>query len=157
MALTSFSNIYIGNKINKFYPRKGTVTINATMEMIENVYTKSELIKRDIKRKLIEVIQARSYNIGNGNLYVSGPFNPIPEVKDFNECSEPEFNDCGKNSVCNNDFGGFTCTCIAGYGDKWKENPEKAGIQTKLYLKKNPIEVDQNVNVEVPINLFRIW
>merc|ERR1719400_2308580 len=74
---------------------------------------------RDIKNKLIEVIQARANNIGSGNLYVSGPFNPIPGVEDFNECSEPEYNDCGDFSVCVNLFGGFTCQCLEGYGDKY--------------------------------------
>ena len=48
------------------------------------------------------MIQARSNNIGNGNLYVAGPFNPIPGIEDFNECSEPEFNDCGEFSRCVN-------------------------------------------------------
>merc|ERR1719445_1060257 len=90
MSLTSFSNIYLGTKVNKFFSLNGAVTVNTTLEMEENSYTKSEILKRDIKNKLIEVIQARANNIGSGNLYVSGPFNPIPGVEDFNECSEPE-------------------------------------------------------------------
>ena len=39
-------------------------------------------------------------------------------MEDFNECSEPEFNDCGENSECINHFGGFRCACLAGYGDR---------------------------------------
>ena len=35
----------------------------------------------------LQVIQARSSNIGNGNLYVDGPLNPIPGVADLNECA----------------------------------------------------------------------
>ena len=112
MALTSFSNIYMGTKVNKFFSLNGAVTVNTTLEMEENSYTRSEIVKRDIKNKLIEVIQARANNIGSGNLYVSGPFNPIPGVEDFNECSEPEYNDCGDYSVCVNLFGGFTCECL---------------------------------------------
>ena len=127
MALTSFSGIFVDSKVNKFYQMNGAVTVNTTIEMEENAYTKSEVVKRDIKRKLIEVIQARSNNIGNGNLYVAGPFNPIPGIEDFNECSEPEYNDCGDYSVCVNLFGGFTCQCLDGYGDKYEEDPELAG------------------------------
>ena len=78
MSLTSFSNIYLGTKVNKFFSLNGAVTVNTTLEMEENSYTRSEIVKRDIKNKLIEVIQARANNIGSGNLYVSGPFNPIP-------------------------------------------------------------------------------
>ena len=133
MALTSFSSIFVDSKVNKFYQMNGAVTVNTTIEMEENAYTKSEVVKRDIKRKLIEVIQvktnnkkqknkqklikviqARSNNIGNGNLYVAGPFNPIPGIEDFNECSEPEYNDCGEFSKCVNHFGGFTCQCLPG-------------------------------------------
>lgn len=118
MALTSFSGIYVGNEVNKFYQMNGAVTVNTTIEMEENPYTKSELVKRDIKKKLIQVIQARSNNIGSGNLYVAGPLNPIPGIEDFNECSEPEYNDCGDYSVCVNHFGSFSCSCLPGYGDR---------------------------------------
>ena len=127
MSLTSFSNIYLGTKVNKFFSLNGAVTVNTTLEMEENSYTRSEIVKRDIKNKLIEVIQARANNIGSGNLYVSGPFNPIPGVEDFNECSEPEYNDCGDYSLCVNLFGGFTCKCLDGYGDKYETDPELAG------------------------------
>ena len=127
MALTSFSPIFVGSEVNKFYQMNGAVTVNTTIEMEENAYTKSELVKRDIKRKLIEVIQARANNIGNGNLYVAGPFNPIPGIEDFNECSEPEYNDCGEFSRCINHFGGFSCACLAGYGDRHAGHPQLGG------------------------------
>jgi len=127
MALTSFSNLYMGNEVNKFFSMNGAVTVNTTIEMEENSYTKSEIVKRDIRKKLIEVIQARANNIGSGNLYVAGPFNPIPGVEDFNECSEPEYNDCGDYSVCVNYFGGFTCKCLPGYGDRFSGDALQAG------------------------------
>ena len=60
------------------------------------------------------------HNLGNGNLYVAGLFNPIPEIGDFNECDESETNDCGEHSLCINTFGGFTCQCFQGaYYKKW--------------------------------------
>ena len=64
MALTSFSSIFVDSKVNKFYQMNGAVTVNTTIEMEENAYTKSEVVKRDIKRKLIEVIQVKkkAYN-----------------------------------------------------------------------------------------------
>ena len=67
-------------------------------------------------RKLFS--QARGSNIGNGNLYVDGPLNPIPGVVDLNECSEPSMNDCHEFAECVNLFGSFTCVCKAGYGDR---------------------------------------
>lgn len=127
MALTSFSGIYVGNEVNKFYQMNGAVTVNTTLEMEENAYTRSEIVKRDIQKKLIEVIQARANNIGSGNLYVAGPFNPIPGIEDFNECTEPEYNDCGDYSVCVNRFGSFTCDCLPGYGDRHVGNPLMSG------------------------------
>ena len=60
MALTSFSGIFVDSKVNKFYQMNGAVTVNTTIEMEENAYTKSEVVKRDIKRKLIEVIQVKN-------------------------------------------------------------------------------------------------
>ena len=60
MALTSFSSIFVDSKVNKFYQMNGAVTVNTTIEMEENAYTKSEVVKRDIKRKLIEVIQVKN-------------------------------------------------------------------------------------------------
>ena len=61
MALTSFSSIFVDSKVNKFYQMNGAVTVNTTIEMEENAYTKSEVVKRDIKRKLIEVIQVKKH------------------------------------------------------------------------------------------------
>jgi hypothetical protein len=57
MALTSLNSVYLENSINRFFPMNGKVTVNATIEMIANPYTKSTVVKRDIQRKLIEVIQ----------------------------------------------------------------------------------------------------
>jgi hypothetical protein len=34
-----------------------------------------------VQKKLVEVIQARASNIGNGNLYVATLLNPIPLVE----------------------------------------------------------------------------
>lgn len=72
--------------------------------------------------------QARGNNVGNGNLFVQGHLNPIPGVADVDECSEPELNDCDPNtSRCINRFGSFDCKCLPGYGDRFIQDPDKAG------------------------------
>ncbi len=63
MALTSMSNVYVGNRVNKFFNLNGKVTVNATMLLLENSYTKNVVVKRELQRKLIEVIQVRDYGI----------------------------------------------------------------------------------------------
>ena len=98
MALTSLSNVYLSNDINKFFNMSGRVTVNATLLFLENSYTSSVVVKRDVQKKLIEVIQARNNNIGNGNLYAESRLNPVPGVADVNECAEPELHDCDPNS-----------------------------------------------------------
>ena len=57
MTLTSLSSVYLSNEINKFFPMNGKVTVNATISLLENSYTKSLSVKRDVQNKLIEVIQ----------------------------------------------------------------------------------------------------
>ncbi len=57
VALTSLSDVYVANRINRFFPMSGKVTVNATLELISNAYTTSTVVKRDIQRKLIQVIQ----------------------------------------------------------------------------------------------------
>jgi hypothetical protein len=127
MSLTSIANLYMGAKVNTFYPLASTVTVNTTLEFLENGYTTSNLVKRDLEKKLVDVIQARGNNIGDGNLYVAGLYNPIPEIKDLNECEDPLYNDCGDNSICINTFGGFLCECKKGYGDRFAGDKERSG------------------------------
>merc|ERR1719266_3072148 len=128
MALTSLSNVYLSNDINKFFALNNKVTVNATLLFVENAYTSSVVVKRDVQKKLIEVIQARNNNIGNGNLYAQSQLNPILGVADVNECAEPELHDCDPNAArCINRFGTFDCRCLPGYGDAFADNPEKAG------------------------------
>lgn len=128
MALTSLSNAYLSSDINRFFNLNGKVTINATLLFLENSYTSSVVVKRDVQKKLLEVIQARNNNVGNGNLYVDSQLNPIPGVADVNECSEPELHDCDANFArCINRFGSFDCVCLPGYGDRFAADPLKAG------------------------------
>ncbi len=61
MALTSMSNVYVSNRINKFFNLNGRVTVNATVLLLETSYTQSVVVKRELQTKLIEVIQVRSY------------------------------------------------------------------------------------------------
>ena len=57
MRLTSLSGLYLSNEINRFFPMNGKVTVNATILLLENDYTKSPVVKKDVQTKLIEDIQ----------------------------------------------------------------------------------------------------
>ena len=57
MTLTSLNGVYLSNEINRFFPMNGKVTVNATIQLLENDYTKSPVVKKDVQTKLIEVIQ----------------------------------------------------------------------------------------------------
>ena len=61
MSLTSLSNLYMGASINTFYPLANTVTVNTTLELLENGYTTSNLVKRDLEKKLVDVIQENTF------------------------------------------------------------------------------------------------
>ena len=57
MAMTSLKKEFVSSEINKFFDLNGRVTVNATLLLLENTYTSSVNVKRDIQRKVIEVIQ----------------------------------------------------------------------------------------------------
>ena len=57
MAMTSMKKEFVSSEINKFFDLNGRVTVNATLLLLENTYTSSVNVKRDIQRKVIEVIQ----------------------------------------------------------------------------------------------------
>ena len=57
MAMTSFRNDFVSSEINKFFNLNGRVTVNATILLLENSHTSSVTVKRDIQRKIIDVIQ----------------------------------------------------------------------------------------------------
>ena len=67
MALTDMNEVYLSNAINRFFPMNGKVTVNATLELLANPYTRSVVVKRDIQKKLIEVIQVRNKKHLSGN------------------------------------------------------------------------------------------
>ena len=57
MSMTSLRNEFVSSEVNKFFNLNGRVTVNATLLFLENSYTSSVIVKRDIQRKIIEVIQ----------------------------------------------------------------------------------------------------
>ena len=86
MALTSFSGIYVGNEVNKFYQMNGAVTVNTTIEMEENPYTKSELVKRDIKKKLI-LLKCRQ---SGAHYQTAISRTPLTLIHKANLCGDPK-------------------------------------------------------------------
>ena len=59
MSLTSLNTVYLFNEINRFFPMNGKVTVNATLVLTDTAHTRSLVVKRDIQKKLIEVIQVK--------------------------------------------------------------------------------------------------
>lgn len=62
MALTSLNTVYMKNEVNKFFPLNGKITVNVTLELLSNSYSRSEVVKRDVQRNLIQVIQVSQLN-----------------------------------------------------------------------------------------------
>ncbi|KAG1693486.1 sperm flagellar membrane protein [Nymphon striatum] len=124
---SKFRGLFYGSTINKFYPMGGKVVVNATFTLEKNPDTLSDNIRQKLQRELIRVIANRNQNIGDSVLYVDGPLNPVPGVQDVNECSSPEYNDCGENSECENIFGSFECNCVPGYIDKYPKDKLRSG------------------------------
>ena len=71
MSLTSLANLYMGTKVNTFYPLAESVTVNSTLELLENGYTTSNLVKRDLEKKLVDVIQENYVNQSKNNNIVA--------------------------------------------------------------------------------------
>ena len=65
MSLTSLNTVYLSNEINRFFPMNGKVTVNATLMLVDTSHTRSLVVKRDIQKKLIEVIQV-TFPAANG-------------------------------------------------------------------------------------------
>ena len=45
MALTSLNGVYLKNQVNRFFQLNGKVTVNMTLSLLENSYTKSQVVK----------------------------------------------------------------------------------------------------------------
>ena len=63
MSLTSLNTVYLFNEINRFFPMNGKVTVNATLVLTDTSHTRSLVVKRDIQKKLIEVIQVGGFTL----------------------------------------------------------------------------------------------
>jgi len=72
--------------------------------------------------------------------YVSSfAYQQFTYIKDIDECSNPDLNDCHKDSTCQNKVGGFTCSCNSGFtGDgvqcKVSSNSNKSGSSSVLII-----------------------
>ncbi|CAL4066926.1 unnamed protein product [Meganyctiphanes norvegica] len=127
MSKTPMASAYLGSNVHKFYSIGGRVIINSTVMLEDLPTTRSRNIRQALQRQLIQVIRNHGNNIGDSQLFVDGPLNPIPEISDVNECADPILHDCHADAYCVNQFGTFTCKCQPGYTDRQKDNPVKAG------------------------------
>lgn len=124
-SYTSFARSFMGAKINKFYPLGSKVIVNSTIQFDESA--KSSILRQKIRQEMVKVISNRNQNIGESQLYVDGPLNPVPAIEDLNECADSNLNDCSSNGHCENLFGTFRCSCNAGFIDKYANDQKKSG------------------------------
>ncbi|XP_067143608.1 uncharacterized protein [Centruroides vittatus] len=124
-SYTSFARSFMGTKINKFYSLGSKLIVNSTILFDETA--KSSILRQKIRQEMVKVISSRNQNIGESQLYVDGPLNPVPAIEDLNECADASLNDCSSNGYCKNLFGSFRCFCNAGFMDKNPNDQRKSG------------------------------
>ncbi|XP_022247307.1 uncharacterized protein LOC111086895 [Limulus polyphemus] len=123
---TALAKDFLGVKVNTFYSIGGIFMVNATVKLKETTTTKKTSVKQQLKNELNKVI---NQNIGDSRLQVQESPSPVPLVEDFDECADPDTNDCSKNGYCVNELGSFWCHCKPGYLDKFQNDRWKAGRQ----------------------------
>ncbi|XP_011496415.1 PREDICTED: uncharacterized protein LOC105361030 [Ceratosolen solmsi marchali] len=132
MSMTPFSDEYVGSSVNNVYQGdisqgQGGVFVNATLKLAYEPRTARQGLAGDLQKHLLGVIQRRYNNIGNSALHVDGPAGSISNLQDLDECASSELNDCHSSATCANTWGGFTCTCNAGFKDPHKSDQSTAG------------------------------
>lgn len=132
MSMTPFSDEYVVSLINNVYQGdvsqgQGGVFVNATLKLAHESRTSRSSLAGELQRHLLGVIHRRNNNIGSSALYVESPAGSISNLQDLDECASSELNDCHSLATCTNTWGGFICTCSAGFKDPHKSDPTDAG------------------------------
>ncbi|CAK1549056.1 unnamed protein product [Leptosia nina] len=113
-SMTPFSDDFVSGSVNSVY--KGDennqgVFVNYTVLMQETPETLRSSIATDIQKHLLGVIRRRSNNVGASALWVDTPAGSVLPLRDVDECSSPDLNDCHKLATCTNTWGAFKCSC----------------------------------------------
>ena len=106
------NKLFLGIRINKFYPVQGKTMLNATIVLERNNVTRSNSIKKQLQQELSRVISSKNNYLGDSPLLVDSI--AMPRLDDINECADPILNDCSKNARCLNELGTFSCVCRPG-------------------------------------------
>ncbi|XP_065322956.1 uncharacterized protein LOC135930098 [Gordionus sp. m RMFG-2023] len=77
----------------------------------------------DIRNEIMGALEANDNRLVGTDLYVD----PIPFIKDIDECSDPILNDCHQLATCYNTIGSFGCKCLEGYIDNALDDQFNSG------------------------------
>lgn len=97
------NKLFLGIRVNKFYPVQGKTMLNCTIVLERNESTRSNAIKKQLQQELSRVISAKNNALGDSPLLVDSV--ALPRLDDINECSDPNLNDCSRNAKCINELG----------------------------------------------------
>ena len=97
------NKLFLGIRVNKFYPVQGKTMLNATIVLERNESTRLNSIKKQLQQELSRVISAKNNALGDSPLLVDSI--ALPRLDDINECSDPSLNDCSRNAKCINELG----------------------------------------------------
>ncbi|XP_022115395.2 uncharacterized protein LOC110993437 [Pieris rapae] len=111
-SMTPFSDDFVSGSVNAIHKgEENQVFVNYTILMQETGETLRSAVATDIQKHILGVIRRRSNNVGTSALWVDSPAGSVLPLKDVDECSSPELNDCHKLASCTNTWGAFKCTC----------------------------------------------
>lgn len=111
------NKLFLGVRVNKFYPVQTKTMLNATIVLERNNITKSNTIKKQLQQELSRVISAKNNVLGDSPLLVDSV--ALPRLDDINECADANLNDCSRNARCINELGTFSCACKPGFEDRY--------------------------------------
>ncbi|CAG4965757.1 unnamed protein product [Colias eurytheme] len=113
-SMTPFSDDFVSGSVNSIHHgdenNKG-VFVNYTVLMQETPETLRASVATDIQKHLLGVIRRRSNNVGASALWVDSPAGSVLPLRDVDECTSPDLNDCHKLATCTNTWGAFKCSC----------------------------------------------
>ncbi|XP_076356702.1 uncharacterized protein LOC143249952 isoform X2 [Tachypleus tridentatus] len=99
-------------------PREGLL-VNLTVSVNRNSAVDDKLLKDELIRSL----RTSDNRVGGTDLFVSSFVQPVEDVRDFDECSNENYNDCADSAICTNLPGTYTCSCKKHYDDLDPELP----------------------------------
>ncbi|XP_050673556.1 uncharacterized protein LOC126971345 [Leptidea sinapis] len=112
-SMTPFSDDFVLGSVNSVYKddESSAVYVNCTVLIQETAETVRSSVATEIQKQLLGVIRRRSNNVGASALWVDSVARSVLPLRDVDECSSADLNDCHKLARCTNTFGAFKCEC----------------------------------------------